>query len=130
MDSQSRSSFTAPKTSSASSSVPVFCPLKLSTSIVAIVALSSRPLQIHLFQAPPARPGFGSIVGRDNTSDPTTSFLAGALGSFERVHRACGLGKAATLSRWILGPVNDQIAAVGAGHRTFYHQQIFFFVNT
>src|SRR5690242_1788911 len=99
--SQSRSSLIAPKTSSASSSVPTFLPLKSCMSIVAMVVLSNA--------------GEGARA--------TLSLLRCPLGRLQWIDRRCA-GKSTTLSRRMLCFGNHKIAALRPGHAAFNHQQV------
>src|SRR5271169_1262003 len=114
--SQSRSSLTAPKTSSASSREPTFSPLRFTTSIVAIVSSSS----VASSQLPVIR-----LAG-----SASHLFLRRrlALRSLQRIDRTRATESTA-LSGRLLGLANHNVAVFRPRHRAFHYQQVLVLVN-
>src|SRR5579872_4511699 len=126
--SQSRSSFTAPKISSARSNLPTLSPLRFKTSIVAISLLPmwcGRPRP----RVPSRCTLRMAARGSEASQPPSLLFRGLPLRSLQRVNRARA-GESAPFSGRLLRLVNQHVAAVRAGHAAFHHQQVLFLVNS
>src|SRR3954469_7281587 len=110
--SQSKSSLIAPKTSSARSMLPTFLPLRLSTSIDAIVFISSASSIARVLSLLLSLTTACCALRRLQRVDWTTSFL-----------------ESATLSRRFLRFGDNHISAVRSRYGTVHHEQILFAID-